>query len=264
MQPILNAEHAGMNFGCIQLRVTALRLFPPPLLPPAACRCPAPSVVVGTPPAAAPHPQLWNVELDEAPVALALSPKQQLIAVATVDDSIQRAFCLGRFVLSCFAAACFSVCACTLSASLIASCLVPCAPPCSAGCGQRQGGAHVGRPLWRHKRPRLPQRQQPGQRGRGRLCTAVERSARLLPTRACRGCRGGRQVCCAAALWLRNHGCQPPQDAGCCRAQLRDAGAQQAFKRSEHGRMTGGVCAHPSLLATPPAGRGSGVTASTT
>ncbi|KAI7840354.1 hypothetical protein COHA_005900 [Chlorella ohadii] len=33
--------------------------------------------------------ELWNVELDEAPVALALSPKQQLIAVATVDDSIQ-------------------------------------------------------------------------------------------------------------------------------------------------------------------------------
>ncbi|PRW55973.1 WD40 subgroup [Chlorella sorokiniana] len=33
--------------------------------------------------------ELWNVELDEAPVALALSPKQQLLAVATVDDSIQ-------------------------------------------------------------------------------------------------------------------------------------------------------------------------------
>lgn len=47
-----------------------------------------------------PVPQLWNVELDEAPVALALSPKQQLLAVATVDDSIQRA-CSGRSAALC-------------------------------------------------------------------------------------------------------------------------------------------------------------------
>ena len=32
--------------------------------------------------------QVWNVELEEAPVAMALSPKQQLLAVGTVDDAI--------------------------------------------------------------------------------------------------------------------------------------------------------------------------------
>ncbi|KAI3436773.1 hypothetical protein D9Q98_006185 [Chlorella vulgaris] len=32
--------------------------------------------------------QRWDVELDEAPVAMSLSPKGQLLAVATVDDSI--------------------------------------------------------------------------------------------------------------------------------------------------------------------------------
>lgn len=47
-----------------------------------------------------PVPQLWDVELDEAPVALALSPKQQLLAVATVDNSIQRA-CSGHSAALC-------------------------------------------------------------------------------------------------------------------------------------------------------------------
>ena len=31
---------------------------------------------------------VWNLELEEAPLALALSPKQQLLAVGTVDDPI--------------------------------------------------------------------------------------------------------------------------------------------------------------------------------
>jgi hypothetical protein len=32
--------------------------------------------------------QLWGVELEEAPVAMGLSPKGQLLAVGTVDDVI--------------------------------------------------------------------------------------------------------------------------------------------------------------------------------
>lgn len=42
------------------------------------------------------------MELDEAPVAFDLSPKQQLLAVATVDDSIQRArYCLSTHQRFC-------------------------------------------------------------------------------------------------------------------------------------------------------------------